>query len=72
MGLQRLAKVCYRAAAGWLAAAGSASADAATVNAADIGTHIPSQRDGSTVGPENTDRDASAQASDLPVFFDSR
>ena len=54
--------------AGWLATAGSASADAATENAADISIHIHSQRDGSTVGPENADSDAQALASDLPVF----
>ena len=43
--------------AGWLAAAGSASADAAVENAADISIHTHSRQEGAQVSPENADGD---------------
>ena len=54
--------------AGWLAATGSASADAATVNAADISNHSHSQGAESSVGPVSNDRDVLTIASENQVF----
>ena len=53
--------------AGWLATAGSASADAAVGNAADIGIHTHSRQEGAKVSPENADGDVIAPVSDPPV-----
>ena len=59
--------------AGWLAAAGSASADAATDNAADIQVPVHSQHVGLNVGTgENSNGVASTNLSDAPPNLSTR